>query len=97
MSNQETRTHVNMSCSFPTDMQTTFRVKISGVEILPIFVYHFEFITYDGDNWVVSKEQKTSQSSTPTCSNVNLSVTRQYLEEAEKSWVLNNPTSKMPP
>lgn len=49
MSNQETRIRVNMSCNFPIDMQTTFRGKISGVEILPIFIYHFVFIAYVGD------------------------------------------------
>lgn len=54
------------------------------------------FLTYFGDvrKPVLSKELKTSQSSTPTSSNVNLRIIRRYIEEAKKSWVLNNPTKQ---
>lgn len=60
MSNQETRTHVKMSCDFLINMQTMFRRNISGVEILPIFIYHFVFLTYVGDVRlpILSKEKK---------------------------------------
>lgn len=86
----------NVNCNFLTDMQITFRGKIYGIQILPIFIYHLVSVTYIGvvRRPVLSKEQKTSQLSTPTCSNVNLRVNRWYLEEAEKSWVLNNPTKQ---
>ena len=41
-------TYKNMNCNFLIDMQTGFRGKVSGVQILPIFIYHFVFVVYIG-------------------------------------------------